>query len=408
MKTTRSSISLFTAATAALQPAIAVILALTTLTTGANAQSNPGTRDTTSRILQLVYTSDAHFGITRKVFRGEDSVSSFIVNKAMIAQINTLPDVPLPGDGGVNAGNPVGGIDYLAQTGDIANRQEIPLQSATQSWAQFTEVYLNGLRTLGHNGRPTGFLIVPGNHDVSDAIGYPKPMRPLTDPAAMVGIYNMMMHPAVPLTAAAFNYDRDKVNYSRDIAGIHFVFLTIWPDSGMRVWMEKDLAAVSPSTPVVVFTHDPPGGDPEHFLNPFPPHTINSHDKFQNLLAETFKDDPAAEKLNDNIEQREWVAFLRAHPNIKAYFHGHENANEFYTYKGPDGDIALPIFRVDSPMKGKPSSTDETRLSFQLISIDTRSQTMTVRECLWNTHPDDPAGLVSWGQSRTISLRVAL
>ena len=400
MKTTRSSINRFTAA--------AAVVVLTGLTTVAKAQSGANAQTTrdTSRILQLVYTSDAHFGITRKVFRGEDSVSSFIVNKAMIAQINTLPDVPLPGDGGVNAGNPVGGIDYLAQTGDIANRQEIPLQSATQSWAQFTEVYLDGLKTLGHNGKPTGFLIVPGNHDVSDAIGYPKPMRPLTDPASMVGIYNMMMHPAAPLTSAAFDYGKDKVNYSRDIAGIHFVFLTIWPDSGMRVWMEKDLAAVSPSTPVVIFTHDPPGGDPEHFLNPFPPHTINSRDKFQNLLAETFKDDPAADPLNDNIEQREWVAFLKAHPNIKAYFHGHENANEFYTYKGPDGDIALPVFRVDSPMKGKPSSKDETRLSFQLISIDTRSQTMTVRECLWDTHPDDPAGLVSWGQSRTISLRV--
>lgn len=349
----------------------------------------------TNGILQLVYTSDAHFGITRKKFRGADSVPSVIVNRAMIAQINALPDVVLPNDGGVNSGNKVGGIDYLAQTGDITNRQEIPLPSATQSWAQFDEVYLKGLNTLGHQQRPTGFLIVPGNHDVSNAIGYPRPMKPLTDPTSMVNIYNLMMQPSTPLTNATFDYRKDKVNYSRDIAGIHFIFLTIWPDSSTRVWMAGDLDKVSASTPVIVFAHDPPNGDPHHFLNPNPPHTINPKDKFENLLEETFKD---ATPTSDSVEQRGWVAFLKAHTNIKAYFHGHENANEFYVYSGPDNDIFLPVFRVDSPMKGKPSSTDETKLSFQVISIDTKAKLMTVREYLWNAQP------ATWGQSRTITL----
>ena len=377
-----------------------IILVLSGWMRQASAQSSD-----TSGILQLVYTSDAHFGISRKSFQGADSVDSRNVNRAMIGKINRLPVQILPEDEGVNAGKAVGGIDYLAQTGDISNRQEIPYQSATVSWSQFTAVYLHGLKTKGHDHQPTGFLLVPGNHDVSNAIGYPKPMRPLTDPASMVGIYNLMMQPALPKTSATFDYGTDKVSYSRDISGIHFMFITIWPDSGNRVWMEKDLKTVLPGTPVLIFAHDPPAGDARHFRNPVPPYTINPTDRFENLLSEQFKDDLSAKPLSDTLEQKGFVIFLKAHPNIKAYFHGHENANEFYTYKGPDGDVSLPVFRVDSPMKGKPSSTDETRLSFQLITIDTHTKRMTVRECRWNTDPANPGVPVSWGQSLSISLQ---
>ena len=46
------------------------------------------------------YTSDQHYGITRKAFRGLDKVSSRDVNAAMVQAINTLPGISLPADGG--------------------------------------------------------------------------------------------------------------------------------------------------------------------------------------------------------------------------------------------------------------------------------------------------------------------
>jgi hypothetical protein len=103
------------------------------------------------------------------------------------------------------------------------------------------------------------------------------------------------------------------------------------------------------------------------------------------------------------------VAFLKTYPNIKAYFHGNDNRNEFYVYKGPDNDISLSTFRVDSPMKGTITGIDapdgkgdETKLSFQVIVIDNNSNTLTVRQCLWNTN--GAASPLTWGLSSTISL----
>jgi calcineurin-like phosphoesterase family protein len=396
--------------------------------------------DTLSPIIQFVYTSDAHYGITRHQFDGDSNVDARIVNDRMIAKINSLPSSTLPRDNGVNAGKPVGTVDYFIQSGDIANREEIPIQSASVSWAQFTRGYIDGLTLKDRSGKPATMLIVPGNHDVSDAIGFYKKMQPLTDPASMIGIYNLMMQPAVPKTKANFHYPADKINYARDIGGIHFLFLTIWPDSANRRWMEKDLENVSAGTPVIIVAHDPPEGDAAHFINPNGDHDINAKDRFENLLEEWSKDKqpppaiastikkpnpspardannqpsptasgnqpaPDAKPQNDSIEQLGFVAFLKAHPNIKAYFHGHNNWNQFYTYTGPGHDISLPSFRVDSPMKGRYSSKDETKLSFQLISIDTGSKTMTVRECLWNRNPAHPESEVSWGESITISLK---
>jgi hypothetical protein len=47
-------------------------------------------------------------------------------------------------------------------------------------------------------------------------------------------------------------------------------------------------------------------------------------------------------------------------------------------------------------MKGEPSATDPSKLSFQVISIDPAATNMTVREYLWNTK--------TWGASTTVSL----
>jgi hypothetical protein len=64
--------------------------------------------------------------------------------------------------------------------------------------------------------------------------------------------------------------------------------------------------------------------------------------------------------------------------------------NESYDWTGPSHWIALHIFRVDSPMKGRYSEPDETKLSFHVITTDTETMTMTIREWL------------SWGDSRAV------
>ena len=358
-------------------------------------------------ILQMIFTSDAHYGIKRKNFRGDTAVTGHIVNAAMIKEMNMLPKLRLPSDSGINASKIVGPIDYVIEGGDIANRMEIPIQSAASSWKQFDSDYLKGIKITNHSGTRTKIFLIPGNHDITDAIGFYRNMNPEVDATAMVKIYNHMLQPGVPLSVKNYKYSRDKINYSRNIGGIHFMFITLWPDSSERIWMEKDLRRVSLKVPVILFTHDQPESEAKHFTNPNKLQGINANDKFENLLTEVYKDSTraAADGGNTTIEQRGWVRFLKKHPNIKSYFHGNDNYNEFYVYKGPDDDIALNTFRVDSPMKGKYSSTDETKLSFQLITIDTKSGMMTVRECLWNTDPANRHNLMKWGESKTISLK---
>lgn len=50
--------------------------------------------------INFIFTSDAHFGITRAQFRGDTSVAGVKVNAAMIGQMNTLPGMELPNDNG--------------------------------------------------------------------------------------------------------------------------------------------------------------------------------------------------------------------------------------------------------------------------------------------------------------------
>jgi hypothetical protein len=55
-------------------------------------------------------------------------------------------------------------------------------------------------------------------------------------------------------------------------------------------------------------------------------------------------------------------------------------------------------------MKGEISGSDETKLSFQVVSIDSAARTMTVREALWNTDPTRTDEPVVWGASTTVAL----
>jgi hypothetical protein len=359
-------------------------------------------------VVQFVFTSDAHYGITRAAFRGGVNVDARIVNEALVRQLDSLPGLSLPQDGGVRAGEPVGPIEFVVEGGDVANRSEIletgTIQSAAASWAQFKADYVDGLTLADRDGVRTPLYIVPGNHDVSNAVGFYRPMRPLTDKTMMVEIYNLMMAPAPRRTSATYEYARDRVLTSRDLGGVHFVFLTMWPDSVTRDWLDRDLKGLPPNTPAILFTHDQPEGESKHFMNPNGAHDINPVDRFEDLLSDPLLDGSTPESV-DLIEQQAWEAFVNRHSNIKAYFHGNANWNEFYDWRGPHHTIALHAFRADSPMKGKVSALDETKLSFQLATIDTAARKMTVRECLWNVDPVNMATPVGWGATSTVELR---
>jgi predicted MPP superfamily phosphohydrolase len=322
--------------------------------------------------IRFVFTSDAHYGLTRPAFRGRTNVRAHDVNAALVADIDTL-----------------GAMDFVVEGGDVANRMEAEeeIQPASVSWSQFKRDYIEHLKMPVY--------VVPGNHDASNAIGFYKPMKPAVDSTAMIEIYNLMMAPQ-RRTKKTFAYATDRVLSSRDTGGVHFVFLNIWPDSIGRAWLARDLERIGTSTPVVIFTHDQPEAESKHFTNPNGRHAINAEDRFENLLADTFADGHTVEDA-DVIEQAAWEDFVRAHPNVIAYFHGNSNWNQFYDWSGPHQSIALHTFRVDSPMKGHDSSMDETRLSFHVATIDTRAMTMTVRERLWNVG--------AWGESATVSLR---
>lgn len=365
--------------------------------------------DQTPVILQFVYTSDSHFGITRAAFRKATDVPSDVVNRAMIKQINTqLAHTVFPADDGVNAGQKVGGIDFIVSSGDMANRAEPGCLPAIESWNQFKTVYIDGLDVKTDAGSKAPLYITPGNHDISNAIGHPKIPQAHQDASVMAAIYNYSITPTISKTAETYSYYADKVNYSKTVKGVHFLFLNIWPDTETRSWITTNTTSVN--MPVVIFTHDQPDIESKHLMDFRSNASTNTYDfssKFENLVM-----DKAPEGANTSIasttQQEGLTAFLAANRKIKAYFHGNSNKNEFYTYYGEPvsspAKVYLPVFRVDSPMKGDISSVDEKVLSFQVATINTSTMQMTVRECLWNTTASDDATLV-WGDSRTISIK---
>ncbi len=154
---------------------------------------------------------------------------------------------------------------------------------------------------------------------------------------------------------------------------------------------------------MVIFTHDQPDVQSKHFINPNGAHDVNAVDQFENLLADRFADGTTIDSPS-LLEQAEFEAFLRRHPNVTGYFHGNSNWSQFYDWNGPGRSVRLHTFRVDSPMKGAVSSIDERKLSFDVATIDPATRTMTVRECLWNADPADPEGRPSWGETATITL----
>jgi hypothetical protein len=357
--------------------------------------------------LQFIVTSDAHYGITRQEFRGAHDVDAQIVNQALVAAMNQVPGSPFPRDGGIGAGRTAGPIDFVVEAGDVTNRAEDSdgetIQPAALSWRQFVRDYLNGVRLTDRSGRTTPVLIVPGNHEASNAVGYYQHMTPATDPTPLVEIYNRMVIPLTPLRAATFDYQRDRVFFTRDFGGIHFIFIHVWPDSAMRARMDEDLRDVTPTTPVMVVAHDQPDVQSKHLGNPNGAHDINPTDQFENLLADTFADGRSID-VPSLKEQAEFEAFLGRHPNITAYFHGNSNWHQVYDWNGPNKTARLHTVRIDSPMKGAVSALDEKKLSFAVVTIDLAQRVMSVRECLWNANPAHSGAEVHWGETVTTTL----
>jgi hypothetical protein len=357
-------------------------------------------------IVQFVFTSDAHYGLSRASFRGATNVDASIVNGALVAAINSLPHTRFPDDAGLRAGQMIGGLDFVIEGGDIANREEVDgstsIQPASTSWSQFVHDYVDRLHTTDASGASTRLFVVPGNHEASNAVGFYKRMGPPTDNTAIVQIFNRMLRPAVPLDAASYQYDRDRVFFTADVRGLHFEFLHVWPDSVMRRDMEQDLHHVSPTTPVVVVAHDQPDAEAKHFINPNGAHDVNATDQFENLLADRFEDGPSRTQPS-TLEQAELEQFLAAHPNITTYLHGNSNWHQVYEWNGPHHTARLHVVRSDSPMKGDLSSFDETKMSFEVVSADAIRQTMTVRECLWNQKGAATSGC-AWGDSVSFTI----
>ena len=350
-------------------------------------------------IIHFIFTSDVHFGFEIEHFRSKEDVASLEVNKAMVQVMNQLPAIQLPSDNGVQQNKLVQGIDAVVITGDIANRMEKGIQSATKSWEQFKTVFMDSMHLKKKDGLRTDLWVMPGNHDMSNAIGFHRPMSPKKDPASMMGIYNLMF-PEKQIKK--FDSSLNRIHYSKDVKGVHFILLSLYPDSAERVWMENDLKNVSASTPVLLFAHSIPDVEPRFFQNPNGLHDINEEDKFENLVPERYKDGKDV-KGETVIEQNGFINFLKKHPNIKAYFHGHENWTEYYQYKGPDNNVNLTCIRTDSPMKGRLSAKDETQLAFELVSINANTGALSVREILWNANKN--ATHFTWGKNITISLK---
>jgi hypothetical protein len=210
-----------------------------------------------------------------------------------------------------------------------------------------------------------------------------------------------MMAPVEPLAAEAWRFPENAVRVARDLAGVRCVFVTIWPDSATRAWLERELRGVPATTPVFLFCHDQPDIEAKHLKNPNGDHGLNARDRFENLVVDMLSEGKTVDAPT-TAEQRALAEFLARHRNVVAYFHGNANWNEFYTWNGPDQSIALNVFRADSTIKGRESGKDERRLSFQVATVDSDARRMTVRELQWNVGAR--AGRSAWGAMRTVSL----
>jgi hypothetical protein len=347
----------------------------------------------------FIVTSDLHYGTTRE-FRGA-TADAQAVNRAMIERMNALPEVALPG-----AEGKVGPIDFVVITGDITNRGEKTAPAAAVTWGQFQEDYLGrenaGSRTggrlklRGRDGAAVPVYLVAGNHDISNAIGYPDVP---TDATAVVEISNRMRGTSWVVDGSRpLEYAGREVNYAVDRAGVHMMFVSMWPDRGNQAWMEEDLKKVRGTMPVFVFAHAPVDpGEAKYFRDQSLPtrYTVDATGVIPFTVG------AGGDYASTAAAKAELTGWLARHKQVKAYFFGHDNYQEFTTLTP---DVAAPgatvgLFRADSPMKGSASQKDEKKLSFNVFTMDTEAWTLIAREYLWNAGAGG-----EWGASKTISV----
>lgn len=325
-----------------------------------------------AELINFVFTSDPHYGITR-TFGGNTGVSSQAVNQAMIQKMQALQGTQFANDGKIGAGQTIN-FNFMVVTGDFANRNESGAPVATTSWNQFKADYLDA-KPLGN----IPVYLTPGNHDVSNAIGLQTKVGTI-DNAALAGVYNYENNASVDSTFlkgfANYQAGRDQLDYKISIADgrIDLMFINMWPDKATRNgWMANNLT----TNPTLLFTHDQPDVEAKHFATSDP----TGQKSYEGLITSLGGLGTAPTNVVGGVATDEMNAlsdYLYAHNQIKGYFHGNNNYNQFYQFGGTN------VFRADSPMKGNYSGTDESLLSFQVVSIDTDSMQMVSREYLWN------------------------
>lgn len=78
------------------------------------------------------------------------------------------------------------------------------IRSASISWDQFKAGYIDGMQIEDRNRNKSPLYILPGNHDVTNAIGFYNPMVPATDAASMAGEFNNWNPEADPMQCDEF------------------------------------------------------------------------------------------------------------------------------------------------------------------------------------------------------------
>ena len=288
--------------------------------------------------IQFVFTSDAHYGLAHAAFRGAiECQRARCVNRRA-------------GGGDQPRRRRSTSSSRAATSPTARKRPGRPDSERRRLVVSVCADYFDGLTVNDADGRRAAALVVPGNHEASNAVGFYKPMTPPIDKTSMVEIYNRMMLPAAPKTAASYTTPATACCIrTRRRPALRFIRSGRTRPS--RRWLEHDLARVDRSTPVVLFVHDQPEAHAKHFTNPNAPHDINATDKFENLLADTSPTDRRSSRRRSPSSATSSVP--RTHRNITAYFHGNSNWNEFYEWTGPSQTLGLHMFRVDSPMKGQ-------------------------------------------------------
>ncbi len=204
--------------------------------------------------------ADTHFGFPGCAER----------NARQIEALRALPGTPWPPE----VGGVVGPPRFLLVCGDLTEKGEEP------SWREFLSAY---------GALPFPVWAATGNHD-----RVPKIRRPVLD-----GVKER----------------QGALVRSFEAGPMHFASLDLYPGRKTLEWLRKDLAAVPPERPIVLFLH-------YSILGPY---------------SDWWKEEEKA-AFRAEIGRRRVIGI----------FHGHWHGSEHYSWQG------LDVYGVGSPKSGKP------------------------------------------------------